>query len=206
MSEEVASGLVRGFLHRGSGTNGIVLAHGAGSDANARLLVALAVQFCEAGWTALRVDLPFRQLKPSGPPGRGSAEIDRQALGQACTLLRDAGCARVYLGGHSYGGRQGSMLAAENDTAAEALLLLSYPLHPPRKPEQLRTGHFGDLLTPALFVHGARDPFGSPDEMKAAISRLRSAELVVVDGAAHELKPVVQRPELAVDAFLRFVK
>ena len=66
----------------------------------------------------------------------------------------------VVLGGHSYGGRQATMLAAEEPGVAEALLLLSYPLHPPNKPAQLRTAHFPQLRTPALFVSGTKDPFG----------------------------------------------
>jgi uncharacterized protein len=75
----------------------------------------------------------------------------------------------MFLGGHSYGGRQASMLAAEEPDLAAGLLLLSYPLHPPRRPARLRTAHFPKLTTPALFVHGTRDPFGSMDEMRAAV-------------------------------------
>jgi predicted alpha/beta-hydrolase family hydrolase len=68
------------------------------------------------------------------------------------------------------------------------LLLLSYPLHPPRKPAELRTGHFPQLQTPALFVHGGRDPFGSHHEMKAALELIpASNRLVEIEGAGHEL-------------------
>ena len=95
---------------------------------------------------------------------------------------------RVSLGGHSYGGRQASMLVAEDETIADALLLLSYPLHPPDKPQQLRTAHFANLRTPALFVHGSRDPFGSLDEMRAALSLIPTyTELVAIEGAGHDL-------------------
>ena len=70
----------------------------------------------------------------------------------------------------------------------DALLLLSYPLHPPRKPEQLRTAHFGQLRTPALFVHGSRDPFGTVEEMTAAIALIPArTELMVVERAPHGL-------------------
>jgi len=74
----------------------------------------------------------------------------------------------VFLGGHSYGGRQTSMLIAEEPGLADGLLLLSYPLHPPRKPGELRTKHFPELRKAAFFVHGTRDPFGTIKEMKAA--------------------------------------
>jgi predicted alpha/beta-hydrolase family hydrolase len=76
----------------------------------------------------------------------------------------------VTLGGHSYGGRQASLLAAEAPNLVEALLLLSYPLHPPKKPGQWRTAHFPKLQTPALFVSGTKDEFGTVDELRSAIA------------------------------------
>jgi uncharacterized protein len=111
----------------------------------------------------------------------------------------------VYLAGHSYGGRQATMLAAEAPDVTLALLLLSYPLHPPAKPDRPRTAHFPDLRTPALFVHGARDPFGSPDEMREALKLIPArTALHIVEGAAHELKPVILRPKAFVEMFLNF--
>src|SRR5579862_5816332 len=103
---------VRGFLHRpsGGGSDGLVLTHGAGANCNAPLLVALADAFSLSGLTVLRCDLPFRQARPSGPPPRGSAERDQQGLRAAVAAMRRAVPGRVYLGGHSYGGRQASML------------------------------------------------------------------------------------------------
>ena len=76
----------------------------------------------------------------------------------------------VFLGGHSYGGRQSTMLAAEDPTLVAGLLLLSYPLHPPKRPTQLRTAHFPQLQTPALFVSGSKDEFGTPAELTAALA------------------------------------
>ena len=94
----------------------------------------------------------------------------------------------VILGGHSYGGRQATLLAAEAPTVADTLLLLSYPLHPPRKPEQLRTQHFPQLQTPALFIHGTRDPFGSIEEMTSALTAIPARHhLVAIEKAGHEL-------------------
>jgi hypothetical protein len=102
--------------------------------------------------------------------------------------MRELVSGPVYLGGHSYGGRQASILASESPDVAAALLLLSYPLHPPRKPEELRTGHFHKLQTPALFVHGTADPFGTPDEMRAALGLIPAAkDLALVGGAGHDL-------------------
>src|SRR5262249_23320558 len=90
--------------------------------------------------------------------------------------------------GHSYGGRQSSMLLAEEPQLADGLLLLSYPLHPPRKPEQLRVKHLPDLKVPALFVHGTRDPFGSSEEFEQALALIPDkTSLLEVQNAGHDL-------------------
>jgi uncharacterized protein len=181
---------IKGFLHtptQGSG-HAAVLAHGAGSDAKSRLLVVVAEALCEAGFSVLRYDLPFRQIRPHGPPMPGHSARDRAGLHAAVSYIRELAPSRIVLGGHSYGGRQSSMLAAEQPDVCDALLLLSYPLHPPRKPEQLRTQHLPDVRIPALFVHGTRDPFGLPDEMDQARSLLEGpAVLSQVEGAGHDL-------------------
>jgi predicted alpha/beta-hydrolase family hydrolase len=186
--------LVRGFLHEPQHPNGdgLVITHGAGSNSDTTLLRAIAVTFAGAGVVTLRCDLPFRQQRPKGPPFPAQAERDREGLRRAIEALREISGGRVFLGGHSYGGRQASMLAAEEPDAADALLLLSYPLHPPRKPQDLRTGHFGSIQTRALFVHGTRDAFGSIDEMRAALPLIPArTELAIVEGAGHSLHPSV---------------
>jgi predicted alpha/beta-hydrolase family hydrolase len=186
--------LVRGHLHQPDGAPiaAIALFHGAGSNCNSELLIAVAEAFREAGWMAFRGDLPYRQERPTGPPLR-SAERDREGIRRAAEELRLlAPAVPLCLGGHSYGGRQCCMLAAEDPTVADALLLLSYPLHPPREPAKQRTEHFGSLRVPALFVHGTRDPFGSIAELQAAM-RLIPAKttLLTIDKAPHGLSPSV---------------
>jgi len=180
---------VRGVLHRAAAAEGtIVLAHGAGSSAEAPLLVALASALAAAGITALRCDLPFRQARRTGPPGRGDAAVDRAGLRRAVGVLGRTAQGRILLGGHSYGGRQASMLASEDASVASALLLLSYPLHPPQRPDQPRTAHFPSLSTPALFVHGTRDPFGTIEEVESARAHIPArTALLAVDGAGHDL-------------------
>jgi predicted alpha/beta-hydrolase family hydrolase len=166
----------------------LILTHGAGSNRNAPLLVAVANAFSSAGVEVIRYDLPFRQERPHGPPRPGDAARDREGLREQVLKARERKPERVWLGGHSYGGRQASMLAAESPGLADALLLLSYPLHPPRKHDQLRTAHFPKLETPALFVHGSRDPFGSPDELKQALGLIpATTHLLEIEGAGHEL-------------------
>jgi hypothetical protein len=166
----------------------LLLTHGAGSNRNAPLLVAVAAAFEQANIDVLRLDLAFRQERPHGPPRPGDAARDRAALREQVLTIREKKPERVWLGGHSYGGRQSSILAAEFPELVDALLLLSYPLHPPRKPTELRTAHFPKLRTPALFVHGSRDPFASTDEMKSAIALIEgSVNLLEIEGAGHDL-------------------
>ena len=183
-------GSVRGFLHRPEAPTeaSLVLTHGAGGNCDSPLLRAVADAFCAAGLAVLRCDLPFRQRRRFGPPAPAAAESDRAGLKDAMAVLRAAFSGRVFLGGHSYGGRQATMLAAEEPDLAAGLLLLSYPLHPPGKPERQRTAHLTNLKTPALFAHGSRDPFGSLEEMQAALSLIPArTSLVPIAGASHDL-------------------
>lgn len=180
---------VRGFLHVPEAANGdgLILTHGAGSNAAAPLLVALADAFATAGFTVLRCDLPYRQGRLYGPPGPGDAARDRAGLANAIAAMKKMS-ERVFLGGHSYGGRQASMLCAEQPQLVSGLLLLSYPLHPPRKPEQLRTQHLFNLQVPTLFVHGERDPFGTLAEIESSLKLIPSkTKLFPVEGAGHDL-------------------
>ena len=206
---------VHGVLHRAAtAEDGIVLAHGAGSTAEAPLLVALSTALAAAGITALRCTLPFRQARRTGPPGRGAAAVDRAGLRHAIEALRAVVPGRVLLGGHSYGGRQASLLAAEDASVTCALLLLSYPLHPPTRPDQPRTAHFPSLSTPALFVHGARDPFGSIEDVDRARALIPArTSLLAVEGAGHDLfhvrRPGARGAELVeriVDEIARFAR
>jgi uncharacterized protein len=204
---------VRGFVHTPGIPNGnaLILTHGAGSNAQAPLLIALAEAFCASGFTILRCDLPYRQARSYGPPGPGDAARDRAGLRNALAVVKKilgapllASFARIgdsdshekmekiFLGGHSYGGRQSSMLCAElgreEPNLVAGLLLLSYPLHPPRKPEQQRTQHLPDLRTPTLFVSGTRDPFGTIEELERAIKMIPGkTKLLPIEGAGHDL-------------------
>jgi uncharacterized protein len=181
---------VRGWLREAARTNGdaVLLTHGAGADCNSKLLLAVAGAFEAAGFTVLRFDLPFRQERPHGPPSFGSAARDRDGIRRAIEAIKERARGRIFVGGHSYGGRQATMLIAEEPQLADGLLLLSYPLHPPRKPEQLRTAHFSKLRTPAFFAHGTRDPFGTIEEMKTALDLIGAPHrLFEVEGAGHDL-------------------
>jgi predicted alpha/beta-hydrolase family hydrolase len=182
---------VRGFLHRpdAAPAAGLVLTHGAGGNCEAPLLVAAAAAFSAAGVAVLRVDLPFRQKRPKGPPSPSGATGDRAGLRAAVLAMRALAQGPVLLGGQSYGGRQATLLAAEEPGLAKALLLFSYPLHPPGKPERFRAEHFPRIAVPCVFVHGTSDPFGSLAELEAAIAAIPAVtRLMPVEGAGHDLK------------------
>jgi len=180
---------VRGFLHLpdSGARNGLVFTHGAGGDCNSALLVALAEAFSEVGLGVLRCNLPFRQLRPHGPP-RGDGSADREGLKAAVNALREEISGRIFLGGQSYGGRQATMLCAAEPKLGDGLLLTSYPLHPPGKHDALRTEHFPRLKTDVLFVHGTRDPFATSDEMRTAMNLIPARNrLLDFEGLGHDL-------------------
>lgn len=169
-------------------TSGLVLTHGAGANSKSPLLIAVDNGFSAAGYRVLRFDLAFRRRRSFGPPSPATAAEDRESIRQAVAAMRKLVDGPVVVGGHSYGGRQATMLAAEEPGLADALLLLSYPLHPPNKPDQLRTAHFPALRTPALFVHGTKDPFGTIGEISAAIALIpATTELLPLEGLGHDL-------------------
>jgi uncharacterized protein len=209
--DDAAEPAVRGFLHTPALTSGdaLALTHGAGSNCGAPLLVAAAEAFANSGVAVLRFDLPYRQARPHGPPRPGDADRDREGIRRAIGLLDGMGMKRLFLGGHSYGGRQATMVAAEGvPRQVSALLLLSYPLHPPRKPLLLRTAHLPKIKTPAMFVHGSRDPFGTLEEMEAALKLIPArTKLFPVEGAGHDLRvgrAIGDLPGRVVRAFLEF--
>ncbi len=206
---------VRGWLHRASNGTGdaLVLTHGAGGNCNAPLLVILAETFCAAGITVLRCDLPYRQSRPYGPPGPHDGKRDRAGLKNAIDVMKNLSSGRIFLGGQSYGGRQASILCSEepvdSPTAVSALLLLSYPLHPPGKPEQPRTQHLTNLHTRTLFVEGTRDPFASIPEIEQALQLIPAeTRLLTVEDAGHDLgfKGKSKRDQLPAKVLTEFQK
>jgi predicted alpha/beta-hydrolase family hydrolase len=181
---------VRGYLHAaiGKSKGSLVFTHGAGGDCNNLLLVALADAISAQGVNVLRCDLPFRQKKPTGPPSPSGTAMDQQGLANAVAYVKQEFGGKVFVGGQSYGGRQATMLAASDPKIADGLLLTSYPLHPPGKPQQLRTAHFPGLKIPALFIQGTKDPFATPDELEQALKLIPvKTDRLVIEKAGHSL-------------------
>jgi len=196
---------IAGVGHRPGGDPAgvVLLTHGAGGDRDSPLLIRICDEWARRGWLAVRYNLPFRRRRPTGPPS-GSAAADAAGIAEAVGLAATLTDGPVIAGGHSYGGRLTSMAAADG-TPVAALTLFSYPLHPPGKPERLRTGHFGAITVPCVFTHGSADPFGSIAELHEAITLIRApAGIVEITGARHDLaSATLDVPALAVDAALR---
>jgi hypothetical protein len=203
---------IHGWLHVPARLSGkaVILTHGAGADCQSKLLIEMSNALADSGFTVLRFDLPFRRERPHGPPSPANAARDRDGLRRAVSIMRERKNRQVFLGGHSYGGRQATMLVSEEPQLADGLFLLSYPLHPPRKPNQLRTSHFPRLTTPTFFVHGTRDPFGTTAEMSSALELIPGSHAILeVDGAGHDLLPKKTANELpshVVNEFSKFLK
>jgi predicted alpha/beta-hydrolase family hydrolase len=165
----------------------VLLFPGAGASRDQPTLVAI-----EAGvaptWETVRADFPYRKAgrrAPDRPPILMAAVRDELAA------IRTR---RVVAGGRSMGGRIASMVAAGADgspppTKVAGLVLIAYPLHPPGKPDRLRVEHLPDLHVPCLFVHGTKDPFGSPDELERWTATIPGPVTHHwVDGRGHDLK------------------
>ncbi len=209
---------IAGVAHRPDGTpkGSVALTHGAGGSRESPLLIAICEEWARRGWLAVRYDLPYRRRRPKGPPS-GSAAGDQAGVAEAAERVRGLTDGPLIAGGHSYGGRLTSMVVAQQPGIADELTLFSYPLHPPGKPERLRTEHFPAIGVPTVFTHGSSDPFGSLDELRRAVELIPArTEIVEVSGARHDLKPprgtkvpvpvgtnIPSVPELAVAAALR---
>jgi predicted alpha/beta-hydrolase family hydrolase len=177
---------------------GLLLAPGAGADRDQPALVAIDRAATAAGVTVVRMDFPYRKAgrrAPDRPPVllRAIADEVAQMAPRADTLV---------MGGRSMGGRMCSMAVAEG-TKAVGLVLISYPLHPPGRPERLRSEHFPLLQVPCLFVSGTRDTFGTPVELEAAAQTIPGpVAFHWIDGKDHGLRDTEQEVADVVTAWL----
>jgi uncharacterized protein len=167
---------------------GLVLTPGAGAGSDQPSLVAIEEALTPAGVRVERVDFPYRlagKKAPDRPPVLLATVIE--AAGALASELGVDGT-RVAVGGRSMGGRMCSMAVADG-MAAAALVLVSYPLHPPGKPDRLRTEHFQAISVPCLFVSGTRDSFGTQAELEKATAAIPGPVTHVwIDGGDHGLR------------------
>lgn len=164
-------------------TLALLLTPGASATREHSQLVAIDEAASADGVVVERIDLGTSR-KP---------EVHLATIATAATALAEragVGLDRVVLGGRSFGGRMCSMAVARGAVpAARGLVLVSYPLHPPGKPDQLRTEHLPDVTVPCLFVSGDRDAFGTPAELDAATALVEGTVTTVrIDGGDHGLR------------------
>lgn len=168
---------------------GLLLAPGAGADRDQATLVAIDRAAAAAGVEVVRMDFPYRRAGRRAPD-RAPVLIDA-VRSEAAALASH--CDRMVLGGRSMGGRMCSMAVAEG-LPAVGLMLISYPLHPPGRPDRMRDGHFPHIEVPCLFVSGTRDAFAAPSEMESATAAITGPVTHVwVDGKDHSLRGVDER-------------
>ena len=160
----------------------LVLGHGAGGDLNDRVLSAVASRAASSGIAVLRFNFPYRE---SGRKAPGSQAESEACYRDVAELARRDG-APLYLGGKSYGGRIASHIVADG-FAADGLVFLSYPLHPPGRPEKLRDAHLRDISVPMLFVQGTRDTFAQSDLLAKTVRSLPQATHIPIEGGNHSL-------------------
>ncbi len=167
-------------------TGTLLLFPGAGASRDQSTLVAVD-RAVAPDWTTVRADFPYRRegrRAPDRPPKLLAAVRDELAAIDGT----------VVVGGRSMGGRMCSMVAAGADdlpppVGLAGVVLISYPLHPPGKPENLRVEHLPAITVPCLFVHGTRDPFGSPAELTEWTATIAGPVTHhFVDGGGHALK------------------
>ncbi len=177
----------------------LVLAHGAGAAMDSDWMNRMAALLAERGIRTARFEFAYMAARrPSAagpgarkPPPRAEKVIDEYRAVVERVVAETGG--PVAIGGKSMGGRVASMVADELHAAGEvsALVCLGYPFHPPGSPEKLRTAHLEALQTPTLIVQGARDPFGTVDEVPA-YPLAPGIRLLWLDDGEHEFKPRVK--------------
>src|SRR5687768_1460746 len=162
----------------------LVLGHGAGAGLEHPWMQRVSRGLVSRGVTVATFDFPYRAQGRKLPDRGDVLEAALEAAFSDAVAARPL--ARAYLvGGKSMGGRIASQTLAKGDalpTRPDGLICFGYPLHPPGKPDQRRDRHLPAIAQPMLFLHGTRDPFGSPEEMTALAARLPSATLEIIDG------------------------
>jgi hypothetical protein len=185
---------------------GVVLFPGAGSSRDHAALVAIENELSPL--PVLRVDFPYRKAGKKFPD---KAPVLVQCVkDEVRAFAKEIGCETtdLVIGGRSMGGRMCTMASSDIEDAllVAGVVCIGYPLHPPKKPEQLRVEHLPRLGVKALFISGTRDEFGTPEELETAFALLPSPPVVqFIEGGRHELKGHDERVATLLKDWLRTV-
>jgi predicted alpha/beta-hydrolase family hydrolase len=166
----------------------LILGHGAGAGQSSTFMVDFATGLAARGIDAATFNFPYTEQGRRLPDPNDKLEACYRAVMET-VVHRKLGHGRLAIGGKSMGGRIASQVAAGGATDVMGLVLLGYPLHPPGKPNQLRAKHLPNIKAPMLFVQGERDTFGTPEELRPILGKLKvPVELHVVAGGDHSFK------------------
>ena len=187
------AGAVTGIID-GNGENGILLAHGAGTDQEHPNMVALRAGLTDAGHTVMTFNYPYAERGAKRPDRTEKLVEAHQAAAEALSQDVDS----LFLAGRSMGGRMGTYLAAEG-YESNGLILYAYPLHPAGKSEKLRVAHFPDITQPMLFFQGTRDPLSRMELFDRHIRPLPNAHVEVLEGANHGFRGGGWTPETMIE-------
>lgn len=169
----------------------LVLAHGAGGNQTSAFMVDSAQALAARGIDTITFNFPYSEAGRRLPDRNDKLETCYRKIIEAYRkgALGKSADNKLVIGGKSMGGRIASQVAARNADDIAGLVLLGYPLHPPGRPDKLRSKHLPDIKVPMLFVQGSRDAFGTPEELQPIIKNLKvPADLYVVEGGDHSFK------------------
>jgi predicted alpha/beta-hydrolase family hydrolase len=186
---EVGDNRVTGLIYAASARNRkmatLLLGHGAGAGQTSDFMVSFARGLSARGIEAVTFNFLYAESGRRAPDRNDRLEDCYRAAIEATARHKKLKGNRLLIGGKSMGGRIASQVAARGERVA-GLVFLGYPLHPPGKPEQKRDSHLAAIQAPMLFVQGGRDPFGTPEEVRDVIRRLRlDATVYEVEGGDH---------------------
>jgi uncharacterized protein len=176
----------------------LILAHGAGANQTSSFMVRFATALAARGIDTVTFNFSYSEAGRRIPDRNDKLELCYRKIIAAFhdgSLQKNLGRQKLVIGGKSMGGRIASQVAANTADDIAGLVLLGYPLHPPGRPEKLRSKHLPDIRAPMLFVQGSRDSFGTPDELRPILKHLKTtADLCVVEGGDHSFKVPKQAP------------
>ena len=166
----------------------MILGHGAGADQSSDFMTRFATGLAARGVNAVTFNFLYTEQCRRVPDANKALEACFRAVIEA-VRHKKYGRGSLVIGGKSMGGQIASQIAAPGVPDMDGLVFLGYPLHPPGKVDQLRAKHLSDITVPMLFVQGSRDAFGSPDELRTILEKLKAhADLYVVEGGDHSFK------------------